>query len=129
MSAPYAIINDQDAPVITVSFTGNQATDENFAKYLDQIEFLYTRQAQICLIFNAEKAVLPNRKYLQQQAIWLKEKEQLMRKYCRGTAYVIQTPMIRWALKAIFSLQTQPVAYTVVKTQHAAEEWARKQMN
>ncbi len=128
MSIPYAKLENEDTAVITVRFTGNSANDDNFRDYLDKVESLYDREQPISLIFNAEKAVFPKFKYQQRQARWLIEKEGLMRKYCRGTAYVIQQSIIRWALKAIFSLQTQPVPYTIVETQQAAEQWAKEQL-
>ncbi|NET36517.1 MAG: STAS/SEC14 domain-containing protein [Cyanothece sp. SIO1E1] len=128
MESTYAVIDTQQTPLITIRFTGHAANDESFQQYLDDLEGLYEAQQPIFLIFNAEKAVLPKLKHQQQQAQWLKEKEDLMRAYCCGTAYVIQSAVIRWVLKAIFALQAQPVPYAIVDTQEAAEAWAEEQL-
>ncbi|NRB46097.1 MAG: STAS/SEC14 domain-containing protein [Saprospiraceae bacterium] len=128
MRNAYADIENKQTPLITIRFTGHAATDESFQQYLDDLESLYDAQQPISLIFNAEKAVLPKFKHQQKQAQWLKDKEALMRAYCRGTAYVIQSTVIRWVLKAIFALQAQPVPYAIVDTQQAAETWAQNQL-
>lgn len=118
MESTYAVIDTQQTPLITIRFTGHAATDESFQQYLDDLESLYGAKQPISLIFNAEKAVLPKLKHQQQQAQWLKEKEDLMRAYCCGTAYVIQSA----------ALQAQPVPYAIVDTQEAAEAWAEEQL-
>ncbi len=128
MRNAYAAIENKQRPLITIRFTGQAATDESFQQYLNDLESLYDAKQPISLIFNAEKAVLPKFKHQQQQAQWLKDKEALMRTYCRGTAYVIQSAVIRWVLKAIFALQAQPVPYAIVDTQQAAEAWAEDQL-
>lgn len=128
MRNAYAAIEDKHTSLVTIRFTGHAATDESFRQYLDELESLYDARQPISLIFNAEKAVLPKLKHQQQQAQWLKDKEALMRRYCRGTAYVIQSAVIRWVLKAIFTLQAQPVPYAIVDTQQAAEAWAKNQL-
>ena len=128
MRNAYADIENKQTPLITIRFTGHAATDESFQQYLDDLESLYDAQQPISLIFNAEKAVLPKFKHQQKQAQWLKDKEALMRAYWRGTAYVIQSTVIRWVLKAIFALQAQPVPYAIVDTQQAAETWAQNQL-
>ena len=97
MGNTYATFENKGTSIITIRFTGNAATDERFQQYLDELESLYGAEQPISLIFNAEQAVLPKLKHQQQQAQWLKDKETLMRTYCCGTAYVIQSAVIRCA--------------------------------
>jgi hypothetical protein len=59
--------------------------------------------------------VLPGITYQKMQAKWLKEHEQLMKDYCKGTAYVLPNRIIRNVLSAIFAFQKQPVDYLVCK--------------
>jgi hypothetical protein len=85
----YAEIDSSEFPIIKVVFTGEAATQENFPVYLQQLKDNYNSRKPIAIIFDATKAVLPGITYQKMQAKWLKEHEQLMKDYCKGTAYVI----------------------------------------
>ncbi len=126
--AAYTQLDESSFPIVTVRFTGESATDENFQAYLDEVKSVYDRKAALVLIFDARKAVLPGLKQQKIQAQWLKDHDQMMRTYCKGTAYVINHRMIRTVLRAIFSFQAQPVPYIVVGTVEEAADWAKEQL-
>ena len=125
----YAIIDSDQSPVINVVFTGNEATDENFSRYLDELKQIYIQEKKIAIIFDASKAVIPGIKYQKLQAKWLKDNKELMVSYCAGTAYIIPGLIIRNVLKAIFTFQKQPVDYNVCKNEAEAIEWVNKKLN
>ena len=125
----YAIIDSDQSPVINVVFTGNEATDENFSRYLDELKQIYIQEKKIAIIFDASKAVIPGIKYQKLQAKWLKDNKELMVSYCVGTAYIIPGLIIRNVLKAIFTFQKQPVDYNVCKNEAEAIEWVNKKLN
>lgn len=125
----YAIINSNNFPVINIVFTGNDATDENFSQYLDEIKKVYSLEKKVVIIFDASKAVIPGINYQIMQANWLKENKELMVNYCLGTAYIIPSLIIRNILKAIFVIQKQPVDYIVCKNSIQANDWIQKKIN
>jgi hypothetical protein len=124
----YAEIDSSEFPIIKVVFTGEAATQENFPVYLQQLKDNYNSRESIAIIFDATKAVLPGITYQKMQAKWLKEHEQLMKDYCKGTAYVLPNRIIRNVLSAIFAFQKQPVDYLVCKDLSEAEAWVRGQL-
>ena len=123
----YAEVNDDQFPILKVTFTGEESTDENFQAYLDAVKDSY-RSEKMGIIFDATNAALPSMKHQKMQADWLKVNESLMKNYCVGTAYVIPSVIVRTILKAIFAFQTQPVPYLVVKTVEDGEEWIRTKL-
>ena len=124
----YATIDTGTFPLVKVVFTGAAATQENFPVYLNEVRQCYDSEQPLAIIFDATKAVLPGIPYQKMQAQWLKDHEQLMKNYCKGTAYVIPNLIIRNVLKAIFTLQKQPVPYAVCSTYTEAHTWATQQL-
>lgn len=106
-----------------IRFTGNKSTDENFQAYLNQTKACYRSEKKLAIIFDATKATVPSFSHQKMQADWLKENKALMQEFCLGTAYVIPSSAIRLILKAIFSLQKQPVPYQIFETEKEAREW------
>jgi len=125
----YAVIDSSKFPLINVVFSGNEATDENFKYYLDELKEIYNKQIKIAIIFDATSAIIPGINYQRLQAKWLKENEELMVNYCLGTAYIIPSLIIRNVLKAIFTFQKQPVDYKICKNEKEANEWVNIKLN
>ncbi|WP_340153607.1 STAS/SEC14 domain-containing protein [uncultured Marivirga sp.] len=119
----YAIVDSTRMPIITVTFTGEKSTDENFQTYLDEVEKCYDDRKTIAIIFDASNAVIPKLSHQKKQATWLSQHWKLMQNYCLGTAYVIPSTAIRAVLKMIFSFQNQPVPYKIVSNLEEAESW------
>lgn len=124
----YASIDQSKKPIIQITFTGEQSTDENFQKYLDETKACYADKQKLAMIFDASNASLPSLSHQKMQAKWLEENTNLMENYCCGTAYVISNLAIRAILKMIFSFQKQPVPYIICKKQQEAEEWVQQQL-
>ena len=124
----YAEIDSSNHPNIKVVFTGEQANDDNFPFYMQQVKAVYEQQKKVAILFDASNAVMPALKYQKMQGDWLKENEQLMKDYCLGTAYIIPNLIIRNVLKAIFTFQKQPVDYLVCKTLNEAQIWTNEKL-
>jgi hypothetical protein len=120
---PYATIDSSKLPVVTVTFTGEKSTDDNFQQYLDELESCYDDRKSIAIIFDASKAVIPKSSHQKKQAVWLSQHWKLMQNYCLGTAYVIPSIAIRTVLKMIFSFQSQPVPYKIFSKKEEAYKW------
>ncbi|HET8861392.1 STAS/SEC14 domain-containing protein [Marivirga sp.] len=126
---PYALIDSSNMPFITVTFTGEKSTDENFQKYLEDLENCYEKRETITLIFNATNAVIPKLSLQKKQALWISQHWKMIQTYCKGTAYVIPNMAIRAVLKTIFSFQNQPTPYKIYSTTEEAENWTQEIIN
>ena len=124
----YAEINKSAFPIIQVTFTGNDAQDDNFPFYLEEVRQSYDHKNNLAIIFDATNAVFPGTAYQKMQAQWLKDNEQMMKDFCKGTAYIIPNIFIRNVLKTIFVFQKQPVPYLVCKDKQEAEAWIKTQL-
>ncbi len=122
---PYAIIDESSFPLVIIRFTGNKSTDQNFKIYLEDTKACYRFEKPLAIIFDASNATIPSFSHQKMQADWLKENEQLMTDFCKGTAYVIPNVAIRAILKMIFSLQKQPVPYKIFEKTTEAENWVK----
>ena len=120
----YAHFDRSAFPVILVTFSGAQETDENFAAYLDELLANYDKMQAFSLVFDASNAPNPNLKYQLRQATWMKEHESLIKTYCKGVAYVMPNNFLRIVLKAIFKIQRNPVPFSVFKELDQGRIWA-----
>jgi hypothetical protein len=125
----YAEVDVSAFPVVKVVFTGASATAENFQVYLNEVQETYSSKQALAIVFDATKAVFPGLAFQKMQAKWLKDNEQLMKDYCKGTAYVIPNLVIRNVLSAIFAFQKQPITYKVCSNDNDADAWVRKQLD
>ncbi len=124
----YAEIDRSEFPIVKVVFTGETAQADNFPIYLEEVRQSYDSKSPLAIIFDASNAVFPGIAYQKMQAKWLKENQQLMKDFCKGTAYIIPNIIIRNVLQTIFAFQTQPAPYLVCSTYQEAEVWAKKQL-
>lgn len=122
----YAVFHRTEFPIVTITFTGEASTDENFSKYLEETESLYEHKKRFSIIFDARKAALPDLKHQKMQANWIKTNESRMKTYCAGTAYVIVNKAVRAILKMIFTFYPQPQPYQIFSDMASAEVWARE---
>lgn len=122
----YAIIDESDFPIIRIHFTGSKSSDQNFQTYLNQTKACYRFGKKLAILFDASNASIPALSHQKMQAKWLKENENLMKRFCVGTAYIIPNAAIRAILKMIFSFQKQPVPYKIFESQPEAEAWIKE---
>lgn len=128
MNEVYVRFDRTTFPLISITFTGARATDENFKVYLDGLEANYERQEKLVLLFDAEKALFPGLSYQKQQGQWMKAHDTTIRKYCCGIAYVVPDLFLRKALELIFAIGANPVPFKVFKNRQEGERWLRKQL-
>jgi hypothetical protein len=119
----YAIFDQSEFPVVIIRFTGVSSTDENFGDYLAEMTALYDRQEDLAIVFDAREASLPSLRHQKMQAQWLQDHKALLKKHCRGTAYVMVTSSARIILLMIFSFTSQPVPYKTFSNMPDAEAW------
>ena len=125
----YAEIDSSKNPIVKVVFTGENANDENFPFYMQEVKDVYEKKNKVVIIFDASNAVMPAMKYQKMQGDWLKNNDQLMKDYCLGTAYIIPNIIIRNVLKAIFTFQKQPVPYIISQNNDDANNWVKEKLD
>ncbi|MEL6341647.1 MAG: STAS/SEC14 domain-containing protein [Myxococcota bacterium] len=128
MSELYTEFDHQHAPIHIIRFTGAQPTDDGFQAYLNGLSALYEDLSPLAIVFDAEQGLNIGLRYQRMQADWLKRMDGAMRAYCRGTAYVIKSALVRMTLRAIFALQPQPAPYKITADRDEAMQWCRDQL-
>jgi hypothetical protein len=115
-------------PIVTVTFDG-LATDAEFDAYLDTMSrTVLDRREMTVTILDARASGRAPASQRKKQADWLKQHEHRLRQYSLGTAFVIDSPLVRGVLTAILWVQPMATAYTIVGTLEAAERWAAEQL-
>ncbi len=128
MSEQYVRFDRKEFPLIKMTFTGEAPNDDSFMAYLDGLKANYDRRENIVLLFDASNAGLPTLKYQKQQANWMKENDELIKKYCAGIAYVVPQIVIRGALKMILKFYNNPVPFQVFESLEEGEAWLKDQL-
>jgi hypothetical protein len=125
----YATVNRENAPLVTITFTGARANPQNFANYLGELKWNYEAKEEIALVFDARKALDLNPIYQLKQAQWMAQHKALIKQYCKGVAYVIPNAFLRNVLGLIFKIQPNPVPFAVCETIEEGEEWAWEKLD
>lgn len=129
MSDPYVIFDHSRAPIHIARFTGAAPTDESFQAYLDGLSALYVDPRPLAIVFDAEAGFNIGFRHQKMQADWLQENDALLRTYCRGTAYVIKSVLVRTTLRAIFALQSQAAPYHITPDFDEGMRWCEEKLD
>ena len=119
--------DDSRFPIVRVTFVG-VVTSEEFERYLDSMTKLLLRRQMNVMVLDASRAGLSPPIQRRRQAEWMKEHDAELRRYSKGTAFVITSTLVRGALTAILWLQPMPTPHVVVSTIEEAETWARSKL-
>lgn len=124
----YANFDTAEFPLVLIRFTGEASTDQNFKEYLERLDALYANKELFAIVFDATKAAIPSLRHQKMQAYWLRDNKDLVKAYCKGTAYVILKSTTRAILNLIFALYPQPAPYKIVVTEKDGRKWALSQL-
>jgi hypothetical protein len=120
-------IDDSRFPVVVVTFPGSYS-DPEFEDYLERMTRLLERKKKNVTILDARQASTTTAKQRAKQATWIKAHDALLKEFSCGSAFVIESALVRGALTAILWLQPMPVQHAVVPTMEAAEQWALRRL-
>lgn len=126
---PYAEISREAFPLVTVTFTGEKATAENFGNYLYGLFLNYERQESFAIVFDFEKGDVLNKKLQKEQAEWIQSHERIIKKYCKGVAYVAPSLVTRSLLRVMLSFQESVVPYQIFSKMEDGKNWAKTIIN
>lgn len=120
------IVDRTAAPVVVVRFVG-VATDEEFAEYLRQMTDVCLNIDPLAFIIDSRESMNRSPSHLAEQARWMKEhRRDLVRS--AGTAFVIDQPVMRFALSSVFAIAPLPSRYIVKETFSDATAWVGQRL-
>lgn len=105
-----------------MTVVGSITADEEDA-FSQQSTDLPLRGERYTAIVDISEAATPTPRFMRLQAAAQKRRDTELAAQCAGIAFVVRSPMIRGALKAILYLQPLPCPQTVVRTRDEAESW------
>ncbi|MBV1857164.1 MAG: hypothetical protein KUG77_02045 [Nannocystaceae bacterium] len=100
----------------------------------EEVEFsecstrLPERELRYAVIVDLAKAGTPSPRFMRLQAKAQKLRYAGIQTHCAGIAFVIRSPMIRGALRAILHLQSLPCPQVVVASIEDAQTWTAEKM-
>lgn len=118
------IVDDSRYPLLFVTFHGLPSEDE-FERYLVRIDEIRIQRGGVtATIMDATRSRGATPKQRRRQAEWLKSNFAVLERTSAGTAFVIDSAIVRGVLTAILWVQPMPGPYTIVATVGEAERWA-----
>ena len=119
----YASFDKISDNLLEIKFGGVQPSLNEFDEYLSRLKKYYQEFTDaFIVVFNSNQTKYLNSTLRNRQAEWLKENHDLIKQKCLLSIYVINNPIIRFILEAIFLVQRSPVPYQVVGTTEQAQE-------
>lgn len=116
------VLDFEKLPILDVAYVGT-VDDAAFQRYLDDLVSVLSVRRPYVLLADATRSRPPSAKQRQMQAECIRAHERGFEQYCRGAAFVIDSPIIRGALTAILWLQRLPYEHIVVPTRADALAW------
>lgn len=114
-------------PLVVVTWEGT-CTDDEVEQYLTMMTEVVMRPDRRAVIYDASKAMLPSATQRRMQGVWLKEHESRIRYKTVGTAFVINSSIIRGGLTAVFWIQGLATQQLVCATLPEALSWAQQRL-
>ena len=116
--------DESDWPLLRINFTAGP-NDEEFDAYLRRYDEVYVRRGQRYGLMMVVHAGMPMTKtaHAKQQAEWIGNNEDVVRRLCAGIAFVLPSPLHRGVLRAILWMQGLPVPYKVFDDPQTGRVW------
>ena len=121
-------IDERHWPLVVYRFRGGVSLAELEA-YLQRQDELLARQQPTASAVLTEGAKLWETPVLRRQAEWIKQNQDLLRRYSVGAALVLHSPIVRGMLKAILWMQPMPQPHVVCATVPDALAWLRERLS
>ena len=110
-----------------VTFTG-KATEAEFDDYLRRVSGYHARNETFATVLDTTRSGGMPPTQRRKQAEWMRENEGALRRWSAGTAFVVQSAIVRGVLTAILWMQPIPQEHVVVATRAEGVRWAREQL-
>ena len=124
-----AIESDESRrPLLIVTYRGLASTVE-FEAFLSRVGDWLARKERYFLVFDRSMADMPTAIQRRRMAEWTTWRCAELGRFCGGAAFVITSPLIHGAFRAVLWLQQLPYPYVVVATQSEGVAWCRHQLD
>ena len=110
-------------PLVRITWDGT-VDDDAFRQYLETTADLIAAHPGTVLLHDARRAGAPSALQRRLQAEWMHAHEHTIRRNGRGTAFVIESALVRGALTAILWLQPLATEELVTASMDEALAWA-----
>ncbi len=119
--------DDSMWPVVTLRMI-DRLTESEEDEFIEFAMVPPRRHEPYVGLIDLVRAQTPSARFVRKQASAMARYEEAIATYCRGTAFVANSPMIRGAIRAVLHLQRLPCPRFVTATNDAAWAWARGQL-
>lgn len=115
--------------VIVVRYDG-RPTDEVFDAYLERYTELATRGVPYTAVYSTlSSSRIPLGGQARRQAAWMKRHQPIIREYCKGLAFSLNSPVMRGVFRGILALQPLAAEHVVVDNEALALAWAKGRLH
>ena len=118
----YAIFDYSKFPLVYITLTDAEVTDQNFQDYVEEVGKIYER-GRYAIILDTTKTKYVASKYRIIQANALKARKKNVEKYSMGMAIIAPSVFQRMLLEGIFMIKPYPSEVKVCKNEQEAKEW------
>ena len=119
---PYGIFDYSELPLIKIEVTGEQATDENFSAYLDEMGSMFSKVKRYISILDTTKGTYLPVKYRIMQGKYLETNKEFIEKQSIAAILIAPHFLQRTVLKAVFLIKPYPSKAFFVSTKEEAIE-------
>lgn len=120
-------LDDSRWPLVALRVEGSITAAEE-VEFSERSTRLPERGDRYAVVIDLRDASTPTPRFVRLQAKAQKLRAEQLRSLCVGVAFVISSPMIRGALRAILHLQSLPCPQVVFASLADSQAWARKQL-
>jgi hypothetical protein len=110
-------------PVVRFEFRGRLTADD-MAAYIADSDALIAGGKPFANVMDGTNMLVPEIEFVRQQARWIRDNAEGMRRLNRGIAFVAPSTVIRGLVRAVMHFQALPVEYAWFANADEAMEWA-----
>lgn len=115
-------------PLVIVRWQGINS-DAEVAAYLSAMTEVVRRPQRKVIIYDALQAAIPTSTHRRMQGEWLKQNQSVIERLGAGTAFVLESAIMRGALTAVFWISPVPNGHVVTASVEEALAWARARLH
>src|SRR5512138_3237773 len=118
------LVDDTSWPLVAIKFPSS-LNDEEMTVYIGELKRLRERREAYAFVIDTSGSALPTARQRKLQADSIAEGNPLARRYLRGIAFIVDSPIRRGILTAIFWLTKPDWRYQIFYDSGEAVTWAR----
>jgi hypothetical protein len=122
----YGIFDYSELPLIKIEVTGEQATDEKFLAYLEEMRSIFSKAKRYISILDTTKGIYLPVKYRIMQGKYLETNKEFIEKQSIAAILIAPHFLQRTVLKAVFLIKPYPSQAFFVSTREEAIEKAHQ---